>query len=900
MGGTFVAAGDTSGGLLVGQPSPRLNPALRPPASLGNEAKSKKNGLKAAAVEQRKPWPDTGEGDLDELDDALPPVAAAQPSPSGGAIPEPSRTPAPGQSARLLGGGSAEAPAGDAGRQGSGAAVCDESLLFQQVELGVRLQGSGVDGGAEASSCARLVEKLVTSSAKWMAQVPCDPYIEGLVHSLLVDPILDHTHTPPAQPTSLGTIVDQPIRAQAPAGAPSRAPAGVAAGRGCNAAEVSSTQLSAGVGSNARPNVPDTSAKKSPQSKVGATTRGTVLDAVALRTVPVPSPSRVETVPKLAAAAGVLNGKPALHGRQEAVAPRTVAASLISGGNDPAPTDSSLYSDGPSDSKSAAASHGADMAPASLPKPWAAGAIGEAAAPTHSKPAPLLPQSRNGRSAENASPPAAARAAPLQAVPPGIVMPSPPATPPPMVGASSRPRSLAPGQAWGAACALPGGGDAPFAPRLTAPADITPDAAAAPAPAVYNGVAALPTLSSGPGGNAWSAPGRSPPGLQRPPDSMQAPATAEEQQLEQMHDLADSMIGDLWDSQTSPEVGAKPALTSSIPPTILSVAALAGHDAPPSPAGTSFAAVALMGRWGTVSQAQVLSPAQPAAAAQPSPSPQPTGPPSRPACSEARAWAAMASAAGQPQPAPVSKPPAPPQPQPQRPSPAVQDVSQDWRCRCGTFNKAGTYLCSGRICHGYFCLRCGQTGHQQRYCRLGQPPAAADAPQAARAPMAGGPPAGVDAWPSRGSTQDVSKEWRCKCGTLNKVGSFICAKRGCRVYFCLGCGGMGHQQRFCRHNGTGPESSGPAPALAPAPATSKPRRGAPAQGLDLDADDDAPECVVCMDAPVQITLFPCNHNITCASCTYALLQHNKPCPYCAVEIVHTDLNHQPGPWNVVG
>ena len=35
-------------------------------------------------------------------------------------------------------------------------------------------------------------------------------------------------------------------------------------------------------------------------------------------------------------------------------------------------------------------------------------------------------------------------------------------------------------------------------------------------------------------------------------------------------------------------------------------------------------------------------------------------------------------------------------------------------------------------------------------------------------------------------------------------------------------------------------------------------------GLGTDYEDRFEECVVCMDLPVQITLYPCKHNITCA------------------------------------
>jgi len=167
----------------------------------------------------------------------------------------------------------------------------------------------------------------------------------------------------------------------------------------------------------------------------------------------------------------------------------------------------------------------------------------------------------------------------------------------------------------------------------------------------------------------------------------------------------------------------------------------------------------------------------------------------------------------------------------------------------------------------------------------------------------------------------VTKDWRCKCGMVNKAGTFMCVKRGCKIYFCQGCGLLGHQQRFCRQGGSsgaanGAGSSAVEPSSSAAPAkpdhaasassggTTSRRRGAnghkeaaAAAAADL-LDDTNGECVVCMDATAQITLYPCGHNITCASCTRALILHGKPCPFCAVDIAYTDLGKQPGRWNI--
>ena len=67
-----------------------------------------------------------------------------------------------------------------------------------------------------------------------------------------------------------------------------------------------------------------------------------------------------------------------------------------------------------------------------------------------------------------------------------------------------------------------------------------------------------------------------------------------------------------------------------------------------------------------------------------------------------------------------------------------------------------------------------------------------------------------------------------------------------------------------------------------------------------DADDleDHEMCVVCMDAPAQVTLFPCGHNITCASCTRALISLKRPCPFCSAPIKTTDIERLPEAWRM--
>lgn len=160
---------------------------------------------------------------------------------------------------------------------------------------------------------------------------------------------------------------------------------------------------------------------------------------------------------------------------------------------------------------------------------------------------------------------------------------------------------------------------------------------------------------------------------------------------------------------------------------------------------------------------------------------------------------------------------------------------------------------------------------------------------ASAAASAGGGTGGAK--PGRGgkeevALQDPTKEWRCKCGTMNKAGTHLCASRSCHCYFCLGCGQLGHQQRFCRQA----SAIGPAGALGLRPGG----RGARPDGLG--GDEGGVECVVCMDAVAQVTLSPCGHNITCQACTRALIQLKRPCPFCSAPIKSTDIDRIPDTW----
>ena len=285
-----------------------------------------------------------------------------------------------------------------------------------------------------------------------------------------------------------------------------------------------------------------------------------------------------------------------------------------------------------------------------------------------------------------------------------------------------------------------------------------------------------------------------------------------------------------------------------------------------------------------------------------------------------------------------------------------QDPTKEWRCKCGTINKAATHLCASRSCHCYFCLACGQLGHQQRFCRRVPPASAAAATPATASSQTGSVASafggtrqgcagtasssgasgsalvGSTASSSSGNSEETRRlaqnpklEWRCKCGTTNRPGSYQCSKRGCRVFFCQGCGQMGHQQRFCRQGGApeAPPSSaagtassagtmaaasgsarGNTNANAPIggglpPPRARPRRGAAEIVAEEITGGHDEGCVICMDAPAQATLFPCRHNITCAPCTRALLQLKRPCPFCSVPIKATDLDRLPDAWRTV-
>ena len=114
-------------------------------------------------------------------------------------------------------------------------------------------------------------------------------------------------------------------------------------------------------------------------------------------------------------------------------------------------------------------------------------------------------------------------------------------------------------------------------------------------------------------------------------------------------------------------------------------------------------------------------------------------------------------------------------------------------------------------------------------------------------------------------------------------------------------------------NGGAPTAAPPAVAaptpVPPPAATAASSAAAMAKGgkkvkgaRQTEKDDGAAGdegCVVCLDAPVQVTLFPCGHNITCASCTRALLQLKRPCPFCSSPIKTTDLERLPEAWRTV-
>ncbi|KAL1530041.1 hypothetical protein AB1Y20_000965 [Prymnesium parvum] len=102
---------------------------------------------------------------------------------------------------------------------------------------------------------------------------------------------------------------------------------------------------------------------------------------------------------------------------------------------------------------------------------------------------------------------------------------------------------------------------------------------------------------------------------------------------------------------------------------------------------------------------------------------------------------------------------------------------------------------------------------------------------------------------------------------------------------------LGHQQRFCRQGSPNPSS-----VESGAVGHSRlPRRSTLSGEIDLDK---IVECVVCMDSPAHVTLFPCAHQITCSGCTHALLELKKPCPFCSSEISGTDLGKGLATWRI--
>ena len=58
-------------------------------------------------------------------------------------------------------------------------------------------------------------------------------------------------------------------------------------------------------------------------------------------------------------------------------------------------------------------------------------------------------------------------------------------------------------------------------------------------------------------------------------------------------------------------------------------------------------------------------------------------------------------------------------------------------------------------------------------------------------------------------------------------------------------------------------------------------------------DDDEWMCVVCMELPIQMTLMPCRHSITCSPCTDKILGKSHECPFCRCQI-HATTRLEPG------
>lgn len=43
-------------------------------------------------------------------------------------------------------------------------------------------------------------------------------------------------------------------------------------------------------------------------------------------------------------------------------------------------------------------------------------------------------------------------------------------------------------------------------------------------------------------------------------------------------------------------------------------------------------------------------------------------------------------------------------------------------------------------------------------------------------------------------------------------------------------------------------------------------------------------CIVCMDAPVEVQLWPCSHSILCQHCSGVIAARSNQCPKCRADL----------------
>lgn len=62
-----------------------------------------------------------------------------------------------------------------------------------------------------------------------------------------------------------------------------------------------------------------------------------------------------------------------------------------------------------------------------------------------------------------------------------------------------------------------------------------------------------------------------------------------------------------------------------------------------------------------------------------------------------------------------------------------------------------------------------------------------------------------------------------------------------------------------------------------------------AQAVSQEVPDVAEEednsCVICLDRPSTVTLWPCSHNVTCGVCANMVMDAKQACPLCRSPVI---------------